>query len=204
MLMICGCSSESKSTSESPTEVKIGNQIWMTENLNVETFRNGDTIPRARTNKEWDAARQRREPAWCYYDNDSTNGEIYGKLYNWFAVSDPRGLAPEGWAIPSDNEWKILIDYLGGEDQAGASMKSTYGWRDEGNGHNKSGFSAFPGGFRSTDGRFHFVKRNGDWWSSSPAINLNAWGYQLKNNNNDISRYMNIMGKGMSVRCLKN
>lgn len=91
--------------------VKIGNQVWMSENLNVSTFRNGDPIPEAKTNEEWDRAGANKQPAWCYYNNDPRNGAKYGKLYNWFAINDPRGLAPEGWHVSNLDDWNILDLY---------------------------------------------------------------------------------------------
>jgi uncharacterized protein (TIGR02145 family) len=106
--------------------VKIGTQTWMTENLNVERFRNGDLISQAKTNEEWERAGKNKQPAWCYYDNDPKNGAKYGKLYNWYAVNDPRGLAPAGWQLPSDAEWTTLGDQLGND--ASKKMKSTSGW----------------------------------------------------------------------------
>ena len=106
--------------------VTIGNQVWMTKNLNVDKFRNGDPIPQAKTAAEWKAAGEKKQPAWCYYDNDPANGAKYGKLYNWFAVNDSRGLAPAGYHIPSDAEWTQLTDFLGSD--AGTKMKSTSGW----------------------------------------------------------------------------
>ena len=84
--------------------VKIGTQVWTTKNLNVSTFRNGDTIPEVKTNEEWIEAARIQQPAWCYYENDSMNGAKYGKLYNWYAMNDTRGLAPIGYHIPSDVE----------------------------------------------------------------------------------------------------
>lgn len=106
--------------------VKIGTQTWMTENLNVPTFRNGDPIPEAKTDEEWKQAGENQQPAWCYYENDPKNGTKYGKLYNWYAVSDPRGLAPTGWHIPTDAEWTTFENQLG--DDAGKKMKSTSVW----------------------------------------------------------------------------
>jgi uncharacterized protein (TIGR02145 family) len=103
--------------------VVIGNQTWMAENLNVASFRNGDPIPEAKTKEEWDKATAEGKPAWCYYNNDTANGKIYGKLYNFHAVDDTRGLAPKGWHVPSDSEFTILTDYLGGESIAGKKMK---------------------------------------------------------------------------------
>ena len=95
-------------------------------NLNVDKFRNGDPIPQAKTNAEWLAAGENKQPAWCYYDNDPANGEKYGKLYNWYAVNDSRGLAPEGYHIPTYAEWTTFMNLLGND--AGNKMKSTSGW----------------------------------------------------------------------------
>ena len=102
-----------------PGNVTIGTQVWTTKNLDVATFRNGDAIPEAKTNKEWEAAGENKQPAWCYYENNTANGTKYGKLYNWYAVVDSRGLAPTGYHIPTDDEWTVLSTYLGGEDVAG-------------------------------------------------------------------------------------
>lgn len=151
--------------------IKIGNQAWTAENLNVEKFRNGDPIPNAKTKDQWHEAGIYKQPAWCYYDNDPVNGNKYNKLYNWYAVNDPRGLAPVGYHIPSDAEWTKLTDYLGGDYVTAEKMKSTTGWEGviKGSqllklhadfritrqgieiqtdlfGTNDSGFSALPGG----------------------------------------------------------
>ena len=107
--------------------VTIGTQVWTSKNLAVSKFRNGDAIPLAKTNAEWQLAGQNKQPAWCYYENNGENGTKYGKLYNWDAVNDPRGLAPAGFHIPSDAEWTILRQYLG-VDSAGIQMKSISGW----------------------------------------------------------------------------
>ena len=92
--------------------VKIGKQTWTTENLNTGKFRNGDNIPEAKTNLEWETAGNEKKPAWCYYNNDPANAKKYGKLYNWYAVKDARGLAPEGYHIASTEEWDALSSYL--------------------------------------------------------------------------------------------
>jgi len=109
-------------------EVKIGQQVWMAENLHVFNFRNGDPIPIAKTDDEWKKAIENEQPACCYYENDGQNGQKYGLLYNWYVVNDSRGLAPKGWKVPSDDDWTILTDYLG--DLAGTKMKSTNGWKE--------------------------------------------------------------------------
>lgn len=100
----------------SNSDVKIGKQIWMTKNLDVAKFRNGDVIPEARTKDEWREAGEKQLPAWCYYDNNPEKGKIYGKLYNWYAVNDERGLAPIGYHIPSKNEWEKLVEFLVSDD----------------------------------------------------------------------------------------
>ena len=92
----------------------------------------------AKTNEEWNQANENKQPAWCYYENDPKNGAKYGKLYNWYAVNDPRGLAPAGWHVPSDAEWTILSDFLGGESTAGKKMKSLSGWNSYTSGDSKT------------------------------------------------------------------
>ena len=94
--------------------INIGNQVWMAENLNTNKFLNGDPIPEAKTIEDWEKAGENEQPAWCYFENNTYNGTLYGKLYNYFAVIDERGLAPSGWHIPTWNEGCILIDTLGG------------------------------------------------------------------------------------------
>ena len=108
--------------------VIIGTQTWTALNLDVATFRNGDPITLAKTNEEWEAAGVNNQPAWCYYENDTMNGTKYGKLYNWYAVNDARGLAPTGWHIPTDEEWTVLETFLGGGKVAGEKIKSSFAW----------------------------------------------------------------------------
>jgi len=194
MLSSCG--------SDGSKDVTIGNQVWMAENLNVDKFRNGDPIPHAKTDEEWKAAGDNKQPAWCYYDNAPFNGELYGKLYNWYAVNDSRGLAPAGYHIPSDAEWTTLEDFLGKTD-AGKKMKSTNGWNEDGNGTNSSGFSGLPGGFRNYDGTFLGLGKCGYWWSSSEYYTDDAWVRGLGCNGGTVARYDGSKGGGFSVRCLR-
>lgn len=204
-------SSAKKVASETTIEeVKIGNQIWMAKNLDVAHFRNGDPIPQAKTEKEWKIADKMKQPAWCYYDNDPANGGKYGKLYNWYAINDPRGLAPGGFHIPSEVEWTRLTDYLGEESEAGAKMKSENGWYipsvewfDNGTGTNSSGFSGFPGGYRCSDGSFDDVGKSGYWWSSTEYIKSSAWGRFLNYFFGNVHRLFENKGEGFSVRCLR-
>lgn len=144
------------------TWVKIGDQIWSIKNLNDSRFRNGDPIPEAKTAGEWERAGNNQQPAWCYYNNDPKIGKEFGKLYNWYAVNDPRGLAPILWHVATDAEWTRLTTYLGGEDMAGKKMKSKY-WIDD-DGTNESGFEGLPGGFRGYNGLFEDIEYRGIWW----------------------------------------
>ena len=118
-------------TNAAPNEKKIGSYTWMTANLNVEKFRNGDLIPEAKTPEEWRKANESQSPAWCYLNNDPANGWKYGKLYNWYAVNDFRSLAPEGWHIPTIHEWLNLIEHLGKGEIAVEKMKSRTGWDEK-------------------------------------------------------------------------
>ncbi len=184
-------------------EVTIGTQVWMTKNLDVATFRNGDPIPEAKTHEEWQAAGYNKQPAWCYYDNTPVNGAKYGKLYNWYAVADPRKLCPEGWHVPNDSDWSTLIMYLGGDAVAGGKMKSTMYWTDNYSASNESGFNGLPGGDRFYNGSFYNVGDYGYWWSSSEYNTTYAWNLSLFYLDGGVLR--NFGGKeiGLSVRCLR-
>jgi uncharacterized protein (TIGR02145 family) len=183
--------------------VTIGSQVWMAENLNVDRFRNGDVIPEARTEEDWKRAVENKQPAWCYYGNVPANGAIYGKLYNWYAVNDPRGLAPEGWHVPTDAEWTMLSDGLGGSKVAGGKMKSTSGWEDNRSGTNASRFSGGPGGFRDDLGTYDRRGRGGHWWSATATTSGEAWYRFLYYFDAEVIRYYSPLGYGYSVRCLR-
>lgn len=190
-------------------EVKIGNQTWMAENLNVVTFQNGDTIREARTVDEWKAANKLKQPAWCYFKNNPSNGSKYGKLYNFYAVSDPRGLAPASWKIPSGNDWFELSAFLNDKKNAGAKLKSTAGWRKHGNGTNSTGFSALPSGSRelstiNTDDGFGSDSTRGIWWSSTIAKTKDVLVYTLSWRNNRFKPiWETSVTDGYAVRCIK-
>jgi uncharacterized protein (TIGR02145 family) len=194
---------------KSSNEVTIGEQVWMTKNLNVDKFRNGDHIPEAKTPQEWVRAIQWGQPAWCYYENNATKGAKYGKLYNWYAVNDPRGLAPQGWKIPSDEDWSILTNFLGGRAEAGKKMKFTDFWFENnlnggsGNGSNESRFSGLPGGHRFHGGHFLSMGRCGNWWTRTEQSTYNAWYFELdyRFSSGDIRASDKYLG--MSVRCLR-
>jgi uncharacterized protein (TIGR02145 family) len=180
--------------------VTIGSQVWTSKNLNVSAYRNGDVIPQVQDQAAW---ANLTTGAWCYYENKSANGKTYGKLYNWFAVNDPRGLAPNGYHIPADAEWTKLSDYLGRESKAGTKMKSTSGWVENGNGTNSSSFSGLPGGNRSYYGAFYNIDYGGYWWSSAENYTANAWYRYLDCSSGVVHRNNNSKKSGFSVRCLR-
>jgi uncharacterized protein (TIGR02145 family) len=183
--------------------IKIDNKEWMLANLDVSRFRNGDPIPEARTEAEWKLAGENGTSAFCTYDNDPANGKAYGKLYNWFAVTDPRGLAPEGWHVASDNEWRELADFLGGSDACGILLKSTTGWEEDGNGSNTSGFTALPGGSRDAEGRFSQLRRVGFWWTSTAWDDQRAWYRCIDRAPWYVYRTFYYKAIGLPVRCIK-
>jgi len=191
-------------SSDDKGEVTIGNQVWTSKNLDVSKFKNGEEIPEAQTKGQWKAFSDANEAAWCYYENKTE----YGKLYNWYAVNDPRGLASAGYHIPTDEEWTTLTNYLGGETIAGAKMKSKTGWENDGNGTNSSAFAGLPGGFRNNFGDFFNIGAFGYWWSSSDSDvwspeSSSAWYRNLYNDYGKVYRYDNIKQVGFSVRCLR-
>ena len=182
-------------------EVKIGSQIWMAENLNVEKFRNGDPITQIKTDAEWVNAGENKQPAWCYYNNNSANGSKYCKLYNWYAVNDPRGIAPEGWHVSSNTEWMQLINNQGEND--GMKMKNKKGWKIKNKCTNTTGFSGFPGGFRNYLGEFHTGGETGYWWTSTESDTENAKAFFMAFDLNNVPNYSNYKTAGLSVRCIK-
>ena len=183
--------------------VIIGNQIWMTKNLSVNKYRNGDLIPQVQDPALWS---QLTTGAWCYYLNDFSNGVIYGKLYNWYAVNDSRGLAPAGWHIPTKNEVSSLITYLGGSSVAPNAMKEsgTIHWDSPNTATNSSGFTGLPGGYRGDTGAFSNINTYGTWWTSSPTLGnpVYATSYFLPIGSNTGLPNTYIKG-GFSVRCIK-
>lgn len=171
-----------------PTVV-IGTQQWMQKNLEVAFYRNGDPIPQVTDATAWAAL---TTGAWCYYNNDPNTGFTYGKLYNWYAVNDPRELAPAGWHIPTDAEWTTLENSLGGASVAGGDMKEpgTTHWTTPNNGaSNISGWAGLPGGDRNDNGTFFSVGSSGYWWSSTESITTLAWGRNLFYASGNISSF---------------
>jgi len=183
-------------------EIVIGTQTWTCQNLNVDTYKNGDPIPEVQDPNVW---ANLTTGAWCYYNNDPANGPIHGKIYNFAAVQDPRGLGPIGWHVPSDAEWTILTNYLGGLMGNGGKMKTpglTY-WNPPNLGAtNSTCFTGIASGGRRSDGLFTNMRDTGIWWTTTGSID--PYYYWLNTYNNDIMRFNNNGNKiGNSVRLIR-
>lgn len=229
-LFNCSSSDEKNTTSDSNVKdidgnvyntVVIGTQTWTKENLNVSKYRNGDPI--LRVDKQWDGL---TTGAWCYYANQTSNGIVYGKLYNWYAINDPRGIAPEGYHIPSKDECILLQDFLITNgynydgtvtgNKIGKSLASKNLWNEYpilgavGNdlsSNNSSNFNGLPGGLRSYDSDvdFNAIGRGAYWWTStgSPTSNI-AVSYGLSNGSKEFGSGGGSNKKnGFSIRCVK-
>lgn len=182
--------------------VKIGKQIWMARNLNTTTFRNGEPIFQAKNEMEWLEASQTKKPACCFQDFHPANEARYGRLYNFYAVQDMRGIAPEGFHVPNDHEWLELIDFCG-EQLAGNKLKNNQGWKIGCNGTNESGFAGLPGGGCTYGGGFIFQHQYGFWWGSTVDKNGLASTLVLFDRSPGVGWYTYSKSLGQSVRCLK-
>ncbi|MEI6765077.1 MAG: FISUMP domain-containing protein [Bacteroidota bacterium] len=182
-------------------KVTIGNQVWTKENLKVSHYNNGDSIPNVTVAAQWGAP----IGAYCIYDNDTVNVDVYGFLYNWRAVSDSRGLCPDGWHVPTDAEWTVLTGFAGGDSIAGGKLKAigTEYWIDPNtNATDDYGFSAGPGGYRSYNGSFELKKGYGLFWASTDTNADFAWKREFAYNNGIAQRWFYFKPTGLSVRCL--
>jgi uncharacterized protein (TIGR02145 family)/uncharacterized repeat protein (TIGR01451 family) len=182
---------------------KIGDYFWTLSNLNTSHYANGDPIPQVTDPIEW---MNLTTGAWCWYDNDSVNfADKYGKLYNWYALTDPRGLAPQGWHIPTFDEWDNMIQYLGGDKVAGGTMKGISDLWGVGNvgGSNTSGFTGLPGGMRTTIGNFYAQSYYGYWWSTTETQSELVKLIGLLDYNEIVLIDSNYKQAGLSVRCIK-
>jgi uncharacterized protein (TIGR02145 family) len=183
--------------------VEICGKTWMLKNLNVVNYRDGTPIPHITDDLEWQNA---TTGGWRYYQHSTANGMVYGKLYNRYAVMDPRGLAPAGWHIPSSEEWLELINCLGGWMVAGAALKSTTGWSNNEFCTNTSGFTALPGGFGDPTGEFGNIGDDGVWWSTSQdPINppYDPIAYNLGGGSAEVITWFATNQHGLYVRCVK-
>ena len=195
--------------------VMIGNQCWMAENLKTGRYRNGVIIENIEDAGNWING---TDGAWVHYENNSSNEPVYGKLYNWHSVNSNHGLCPQGWAVPTDEDWKELEAYLGMR-QSEINESGTRGWSEAIGGKlkgvgteywlepnreatNTSGFSAGGGGFRNPDGSFEDIGRTGRWWAATESSATNAIKRDLYYRNGSVFRGTNNKFYGFSVRCI--
>ncbi len=185
---------------------KLGLQEWSASNLNASKFRNGDVIPEAKTPEEWKKAGAAGKPVWCYFDNNAENGKMYGKLYNWYAINDPRGLAPTGWHVPANADWTTLVKNLLGVDMAGQRLKSKTVWKSN-PGRDDIGFNALPGGYRDGDGKFESLGFKCQTWSNSepvePIKSNKIFSTIMNDNSVEIGFVPMVKESGLSVRVIK-
>ncbi len=188
--------------------VTIGTQTWMAENLKVSKYSDGTTIPNITDNTQW---QKNTTGAWSYYINDEAHNTKYGKLYNWYAVSKTtngnKNVCPTGWHVPTDAEWTVLTDYLGGDSIAGSKMKEVgiTSWNTPNtDATNISLFTGLPGGSRYYLGDYLNGKGHTSyWWSSSESGTYDAWGRSLYSNSSNIFRFFYDQSSGFYIRCLK-
>ena len=186
------------------SDVNINGQIWTGCNLDVSTYNNGDPIPYEPNATNWSNL---TTGAWCWQANDSAIGVVYGKLYNWHAINDPRGIAPSGYHVPTVAEWETLIASLGGAAVAGGKLKEigTAHWNLPNTGAtNSSGFTAFGGGLINTTGGFGNFGNSGMFWTSTPYGSGDATYYLLRTTTTDILQGTDQRKFGLSVRLVKN
>ena len=196
--------------------VRIGDQVWMAENLTVTRYRNGDPLAGVTELDEWVVL---EAGAWCESDNDPEKGKAYGKLYNWYAVNDPRGLAPEGWRVPTEEDWQTLeqhlgmkpeelgeVEFRGNEHNVGGKLKETgtAHWSQPNTGAtNETGFAARAGGYRDNDGPFNFFGKYASFWTATEADHGRVWFRGMATNENGVYRFSFNKKCGFSVRCIK-
>lgn len=186
--------------------VKIGNQVWMSENLKATRYNDGTAIPFVKDKMAWSNL---TTPGFCWYNNDEcTYKKELGALYNWYTVNTGK-LCPAGWHVPSEAEWSALAEYLGGKSIAGGKLKETgtVHWKNtNARATNERGFTALPGGHRSSSGEFGFIGDGGYWWSATDTSAGTAWYIRMFYSTGEVihSKYYYYLKKlGMSVRCLR-
>ena len=187
--------------------ITLGKQDWLKENLKATHYSKGEGIHHVVGDSEWASL---DKGAYCNYDKNPANADTYGRLYNWFAVEDSRNICPQGWHVPTKDDWQSLIDYLGGTSISGGKMKSTgtlqqgTGLWEEPNtgGTNESEFTALPGGARDQDGSYSMLTFNASFWSASTNGD-EAWNHLLTFKYATSEQNSNHKKSGFSVRCIK-
>jgi len=204
IFVISGCSEQGTEVNPIPSEVLIGTRVWQTINLNVSVFRNGDTIPEAKNNYEWNVYAKNSKACWSNYNYDQNINSSHGKLYNWYAVNDPRGLAPEGYHIASAGEWLDLVSNSGGELLGASKLRDKNSWGSKTNGDNSTKFTALPSGFCDEFGESAGMGISSYWWSASEDNTYKGNAFSMNNFTEQIYYWSVPKGYGLYVRCVKN
>lgn len=212
LLTISSCGSDNTSENDKPetvrgknkkdyTSVTINGKEWMAENLNTAVYSNGDTIPQVQDMRKWATL---KTGAWCYYENNEANGKVYGKLYNAYAVTDPRGLAPKGWHVPSYDEWTSLVGTSNGMFKSMAAFVNAKNWPYYKQGANDSlGFNALPAGIRNGFGGFHDIKEACGFWTATVSERDSRLFWEVLFSGDKAYLWNVEKTPGLSVRCVK-
>jgi uncharacterized protein (TIGR02145 family) len=210
----CPCDAFTDLDGNTYQTVRIGDLCWMAENLKVTHYANDEQIPHVTDGSTW---ADLSTGAWCEYNNDPANYETYGILYNWYAVNDSRGLAPDGWHVATDDEWKQLEMYLGmsqaeadtdglrGTDEGGKLKEvGTVHWESPNEGAtNESGFTVVPGGYRRPDGSYGALGQYARFWTATESGSTLAWGRGLGYDHKQVYRFFLEKKRGFSIRCVR-
>jgi uncharacterized protein (TIGR02145 family) len=210
-LSLSACTTSAETNRETMTDIdvnvyhtiKIGSQVWMTENLKTTRYNDGSKIPNVSASAAWS---EQKIGAFCWYENESKNKNTFGALYNFYTVIDKRGICPSGWHVPAYDDWITLQTYLGGDTIAGGKMKEagTVHWTGPNVGAtNKSGFTALPAGGRGAKGGFGEMGNYATWWSSTSDEETYAWHWGLQYDNAGTRSNPGHKASGFSVRCIK-
>lgn len=183
--------------------ITIGKQVWMKKNLRTTKYNDGTSIDLVTDNTTWS---NKTTGAFCWYGNhEPTYGGTYGALYNWYAAGSEK-LCPEGWHVPTHDEWEILENYINnkGYSETGTALKSSYGWDYDGNGTDAFNFEGLPAGYRHPNtGYFYFVKEGAFWWTSSEQSTDLAWSRSTSHNSHKLEKDSTFKNYGFSVRCIR-
>lgn len=182
--------------------VKIGTQVWMRENYAGTRFRNGDPIALVTDDAAWAEAGRSGVAAYTTYSNQMPPPAKWGLLYNFAAVTDERGICPEGWRVPGNRDWRTLEDFLGGGAQAAKALKAAEGWPGKYAGSDSTGFAALPAGWRTQEGIFYLAGRIGYFWTSDRSPDGTVMSHMVFDVERPMFRIGYDPGMGQSLRCI--
>jgi len=181
--------------------ISVENKVWQSHNLFISHFRNGDSIPEAQSDSAWQLASETGQPAWCHYERSEAMGKKYGKLYNYYALTDPRGFVPDGWRIPSLSDWQALNEAL--DLQAALQLKAEKGWPGHCQADDVYGFAGLPSGGRMTTGDFLGAGTHATWWALMEANEQQPSYVSMDCEVPWLEHFEDYKGSGFAVRLLR-